>query len=52
VLTRAGAGVFRLDAIDLVPAGAWRLELEALVSDFEKATAATTIPIGSGEGER
>jgi hypothetical protein len=44
-LTRLAPGEFAASGIELLPAGTWRLRIEALVSDFERAafTAEVTV---------
>jgi hypothetical protein len=41
----AGPGHYVVDAVQLVPAGAWRLHVTSRVSDFEEYDATLRVPV-------
>jgi copper transport protein len=43
--TATGPGTWRIEDLLLLPAGRWSIRVEALVSDFEKATFETVITL-------
>jgi copper transport protein len=48
---RTGPGEFALPDLTLAPAGTWELRIEALISDFERATFDSPLPVrGEGAG--
>jgi copper transport protein len=50
LMQHVGLGRYRLDGPELVVAGAWRVRIDLLVSDFEKQSAEVLVTIASASG--